>query len=167
MKKTIIFTLLAIVIGCIIGFIGAMAYCGPGVATMMFTLQEMEISEFENSAVNAYYNQPAEVAIWALEKHICTLNRVKGERSSAKVENPFFMLTPNLSLVFAHGRIANLYKKLNNPKKYKFHFDKAMAISKGNNLSAFDNEEEFIDFIHKMDSSQKTKEKSPIQLPEN
>lgn len=79
MKKTIILTLLGFVIGLAIGCIATMAFLGHKLASSMFVLQEKKIFEMEEASVKAYYDQPAEVAIWALENYISTLNKLKEE----------------------------------------------------------------------------------------
>ena len=157
MKKIIILTLSGLLIGLIIGCLGTMAYFGHDLAVAMFSLQEVEILEFENSAVDAYDNQPTEVAIWALENFIGMLNRIKKERAPAEVENPYLMLTPDTSLVFSHARLAQLYQKMNNVEKYKYHLEQAVTKGKETHLSALDSEEKLINFIHKLDSSEDDK----------
>jgi hypothetical protein len=112
----------------------------------------------EEASVDAYYNQPAEVAVWALENYISTLNRLKEERASFEVENPYFLLRPDPSIVFSHARLGQLYKKLNNTGKHKYHFEQAMSKSKEINFPAFDTEEKLIDFIHRVDSGQGSKD---------
>lgn len=158
MKKTIILTLLGFVIGLAIGCIATMAFLGHKLASSMFVLQEKKFFEMEEASVKAYYDQPAEVAIWALENYISTLNKLKEERASAEVENPYFLLRPDHSLVFSHARLGQLYKKLNNTEKHKYHLEQAMSKSKEINFPAFDTEEKLIDFIHKVDSGQDSKD---------
>ena len=157
MKKTIIVALSGVLIGLAIGCFGTMAYLGHDLAGAMFLLQEIEILEFENSAVDAYDNQPTEVAVWALENFIGVLNRIKEERAPAEVENPYLMLTPDTSLVFSHARLAQLYQKLNNVEKYKYHLEQAITKGKETYLSSLDSEEKLIDFIHRLDSSEDDK----------
>ena len=153
MKKTILFTVVGFVVGLAFGCLGAMAYYGYSTATFMLTSQEKEIIRFEWSAEDAYYNQPTEVAIWALENLVSTLNSFKEERPFTEVEVPYFLLRPDHSLVFSHARLGQLYKKLDNTEKYKYHFDLAMSLSKENSFPSFDTEEELINFIHKVDSA--------------
>ena len=73
MWKKIGLAALFFVIGCILGVILNMTYFGHKVATVMFMLQEKEISKIGEAAEDAYYNQPNEVAVWALESYIKTL----------------------------------------------------------------------------------------------
>lgn len=108
MKKTIILSSFPLIIGIGIGFFGFMAYYGSGLAKSMFMFQEMEVIEFEEAAVDAYHNQPPEVAIWALEYNVNSMNTIKEQRASADVENPYILLTPDISLVFSHGRLSQL-----------------------------------------------------------
>jgi hypothetical protein len=152
-KKTIIFSLLALVIGITTGLVGGMAYFGHGMASFMVMVQESGIIEFEEAAVDAYRNQPTEVAIWALEHNINSINEIKDQRASADVEDPYILLTPDISLVFSHGRLSQLYKKMNNEDKHKYHLDKAMALFKETHLPGFDSEDKLIDFINKLDAA--------------
>ena len=153
MKKIIIFTLLGFVIGLAVGCIITMAFLGHKMASAMFMLQEKEIFEMEEATVQAYYNQPNEVAIWALENYIKTLNRLKEERSSAEVENPYFILSPVQSLTFAHTRLGQLYKKTDNIEKSKYHFKQAMSHIKNTKLKVIKTEEDLIDFINILDQN--------------
>ena len=155
MKKTILFTLLGLVIGIIIGGIGVVAYCGSGfegLVKTMLMVQEKEIAEMKIDATKAYHEQPPEVAIWALENYIDNLNTLKEERTQNGTEAPYIFLTPDRSLVFSHARLGQLYKKLDNAEKSKYHFAQAMSKSKEIKLPAFETEEKLIEFIHKVDS---------------
>ncbi len=158
MKKIIIFTLLGVVIGFAVGWFGAMAHLGHNLAAFMVTSQEREIIEFENSAVDAYYNQPTEAATWALETYIATLNRVKEERASAEVEGPYFFLRPDDSLISSHARLGQLYKKLNNTEKSKYHFEQAMSKWTEIHKHPFPTEEELLAFIHRLDTARASKD---------
>jgi len=151
MRKTIIFTLLGFVIGLAVGFIITAAFSGDKMARVMFMLQEGEIIEMEDAAVQAYHNQPNEVAIWALENHIKTLNRLKEERSSAEVENPYFILSPTQSLVLTHTRLGQLYKKMGYVEKSKHNFEQAMSNIKNARLKAVKTEEDLIALINRLD----------------
>jgi hypothetical protein len=130
MWKKIVLVILCLVIGCILGGVLSMAYMGHTLATGMFMLQEKEIGLFGEAAVDAYYNQPSEVAVWALETHIKMLNTVKEERSHAGVENPYFILSPDTDLVFAHARLGKLYKQMGNAEKSEYHFKQAISLGK-------------------------------------
>ena len=158
MKKIIIFTLLGVVIGFAIGWFGASAHFGHSLVMFMLTSQEREIIEFGNSAVDAYYNHPTETATWALETHIATLNRVKQERASAEVENPYFFLLPDDSLISSHARLGQLYKKLNNAEKSKYHFEQAMSKWKKKHKHPFPTEEELLAFVHRLDKAPASKD---------
>lgn len=129
--KTIGFAILFLAIGLVLGFIFSAAYFGHTISTSMFMLQEKEIFELEEATEKAYYNQPIEVAIWALENYIDTLNRLKEERSSADVENPYFILSPDSSLAIAHARLWKLYKEVNNSEKSRYHLEQAISHGKG------------------------------------
>jgi len=157
MKKTIIFSLLALVIGIVTGLVGGIAYFGPGMARSMFMFQEAEVVRFEEAAVDAYHNQPTEVAIWALEYNINTMNMFKEQRASADTEDPYVLLTPDISLVFSHARLSQLYKKLNNEDKYKYHVEKAIAINNDTRKYKIDTEEKLIDIINRLDAASQNK----------
>ena len=151
MKKTIIFTLLGFVIGLALGYIIAMAFTGYKIASAMLMLQEKEIIEMEEAAVQAYYNEPNEVAVWALENHIKTLNRIKEERSSSDVENPYFILIPAQSLVCIHARLGQLYKKMGYAEKSKHNFEQAMSNIENTKLKAIATEEDLVALINRLD----------------
>ena len=151
MKKTIIFTLLGFVIGLALGYIVTMAFAGYKIASVMFMLQEKEIIKMEEVAIQAYYNEPNEVAVWALENHIKTLNRLIEERSTADVENPYVFLTPIQSLAFAHTRIGELCKKMGDVEKSKYHFEQAIVHIKNTNLKFIKTEEDLINFVNNLD----------------
>ncbi|MHC4115461.1 MAG: hypothetical protein ACYSSL_09120 [Planctomycetota bacterium] len=151
MKKTIIFTLLGFVIGLALGYIGTMASTGYKIASAMFMLQEKEIIEMEEVAVQAYYNEPNEVAVWALENHIKTLNRLKEERSSSGVEDPYWILFPAQSLVFTHARLGQLYNKMGCIEKSKHNFEQAMSNLENANLKAIKTGEDLVAFINRLD----------------
>ena len=151
MRKNIIFTLLGFVIGLAVGFIITVAFFGSKTAQAMFMLQEKEICEMEDAAVQAYHNQPNEVAIWALENYIKTLNRLKEERSSAEVENPYFILSPAQSLVLTHTRLGQLYKKMGYVEKSKHNFEQAMSNIEDARLKVIKTEEDLIAFINRLD----------------
>ena len=151
MKKTIIFTLLGFVIGVALGHIITMASQGYEIASAMFMLQEKEIFEMEEAAVQAYYNEPNEVAVWALENHIKTLNRLKEERSSAEVENPYFIFPPFQPLVFTHTRLGQLYKKMGYIEKSRHNFEQAMSNIENAGLKGIKTEEDLIAFMNRLD----------------
>ena len=152
MKKSIILSLLALIIGIATGSVGVMAYFGSGMAKSVFMFQEMEVFQFEQTAEDAYKNQLAEVAIWALENTIKSLNRIKEQRASADTEDPYILLTPDISLVLSHGRLAKLYKKLNNEEKYNYHIEKAVSVHnrKGMKITT---DEEMLEYINKLEAT--------------
>lgn len=151
MKKTIIFTLLGFMIGLALGHIVTMAFTGYKIATAMFMLQEKEIFEMEEVAVQAYYDEPNEVAVWALENHIKTLNRLKEERSSSSVEDPYFILSPAQSLVLTHARLGQLYKKMGCIEKSKHNFEQAMSNIENAKLKVIKTEEDLVVLINRLD----------------
>ena len=151
MRKTIIFTLLAFVIGLALGYIITTAFTGYKIASAMFMLQEQEILEMEEVAVQAYYNEPNEVAVWALENHIKTLNRLKEERSPSDVENPYFILSPAQSLVCTHARLGQLYKKMGCVEKSKHNFEQAMSNIENAKLKAIKTVEDLVALINRLD----------------
>ena len=151
MRKNIIFTLLGFVIGLAVGFIITVAFFGSKMAQSMFMLQETEICEMEDAAVQAYHNQPNEVAIWALENYIKTLNKLKEQRSSAEVENPYLILSPARSLVLTHARLGQLYKKMGHVEKSKHNLEQAMSNIEKAGLKVIKTEEDLIAFINMLD----------------
>jgi hypothetical protein len=157
LKRTITLILVGVVFGVLAGYFGAMARYGHSVATFMLSSQEMEIIEFENSAVDAYYNEPTEAAVWALETYIGTLNRLKEERSSGGGENPYLFLRPDDALMCSHARLGQLYKKLDNSEKSKYHFEQAMSKRQETDRPPFGTEEELIAFVHNEDSAGKSR----------
>lgn len=156
MKKTITLISVGVVFGVVAGYFGGMVLYRHSVATFMLSSQEMEIIEFEDCAVDAYYNEPTEAAVWAMETFIGTLNRLKEERSSSGGENYLF-LRPDESLMCSHARLGQLYKKLNNSEKSTYHFEQAMAKRKETDRPPFATDEELIAFVHKADSGRKSK----------
>jgi hypothetical protein len=148
---------LCLVIGCILGAIPSIVYLGhkvPKLATMMFMLQEKEISQMGIAAEDAYYNQPNEVAVWALESYIKTLNNLKQERSLTRIKNPYFILTPDTDLVFAHARLGKLYKQMGDAEKSQYHFEQAISHSKYAKLKCFNplnTEEDCVKMLEALD----------------
>ena len=147
MKKTIIFTLLGLLVGLAIGFVVTLAFFGETEATGMLMIQEKELFEMEEAAIEAYHDQPNEVAIWALENYINALNRLIEERGIAEVENPYMFLVPVESLAFDHTRVGLLYRKMGNVEKSKYHFEQAMLNIKKTNLKFIKTEEDLINFL--------------------
>ena len=153
MWKKIGLIVLCLAIGCVLGAILSMAYFGHKLATGMFMLQEKEIVKMGETAVDAYYNQPNEVASWALENYIKTLNKVKEERNHEGVENPYFILSPDTDLVFAHARLGKLYKQMGNAEKSRYHFEQAISHSKYAKLKCFNTEEDCVKMLDALDKA--------------
>jgi len=153
MWKKIGLAALFFVIGCILGVILNMTYFGHKVATVMFMLQEKEISKIGEAAEDAYYNQPNEVAVWALESYIKTLNEVKEERSHAGVENPYFILSPDIDLVFAYARLGKLYNQMGDAEKSRYHFEQAISHSKYTKFKPLDTEEDCVKMLDVLDKA--------------
>lgn len=147
MWKKIGLVVLCLVIGFVLGVILSMAYSGHKLATAMFMLQEKEIFKIGEAAEDAYYDQPNEVAVWALENYIKTLNEVKEERAHAGVENPYFILAPDIDLVFAHARLGKLYKQVGNAEKSRYHFEQAVSYSKYTKMKGLDTEEDCVRMV--------------------
>jgi hypothetical protein len=155
MWKNIGLVILGLVLGCVLGVFITMAYFGKTMATGMFMLQEKEISQIGEASEDAYHNQPSEVAVWALENYVKTLNELKEERSSLNVKNPYFILSPGTDLVFAHARLGKLYKQLGNDEKCRYHFEQAISLSKDTNLKHIDTEEDCLRILDALDKVKK------------
>lgn len=154
MWKKIGLIVLCLVIGCILGGVLSMAYMGHNLAKGMFMLQEKEIFEMGEAAEDAYYSQPNEVAVWALESYIKTLNKVKEERSPAGIENPYFIfLSPDKDLVFAHARLGKLYKQMGNDEKSRYHFEQAISCSKLTSFECINTEEDCLKILDGLDKA--------------
>jgi tetratricopeptide (TPR) repeat protein len=153
MWKKIGLIVLCLVVGCILGAILSMAYSGHKLATGMFMLQEKEIFEMGEAVEEAYYSQPNEVAVWALENYIKILNELKEERSPAKVENPYFILSPDTDLAFAHTRLGKLYKQMGNDEKSRYHFEQAISCSKHTKLKCINTEEDCLKTLDALDKA--------------
>ena len=153
MWKKIGLVVLCLAIGFVLGVILDMAYTGHNLATAMFMLQEKEIFKIGEAAEDAYYNQPNEVAVWALVNYIKTLNEVKEERGHAGVENPYFILSPDIDLVFAHARLGKLYKQMGNAEKSRYHFEQTISHSKYTKLKCFNTEEDCVRMLDALDKA--------------
>ena len=130
MWKRIGLIVISLLVGCGLGVVLTMIYAGHTLAAGMFLLQDREMCSMGAAAENAYYNEPNEVAVWAMSNYIKTLSRIKEERMSAEVENHYFVLSPVTDLVYAHMRLGNLYKKMGNTEKSRYHFEQAISLSK-------------------------------------
>lgn len=151
MWKKIVLGVACLVVGFVLGGIISMAYMGHTISKAMFLLQEKEIFKMGEAAEEAYYNEPNEVAVWALENYIKTLNEVKEERAPAGVENPYFVLTPDSDLVFTHLRLGKLYKKMGNEEKSRYHFEQAISQSKHTKIKGLDTEEDCVKMLEALD----------------
>lgn len=151
MWKKIGLVVLGIVIGCILGAVLSMAYLGRTMATGMFSLQEKEIFNIGEAAEDAYYNEPNEVAVWALENYIKTLNNLKEERKSVSVKNPYFILTPNIDLFFAHARLGKIYKQIGNDEKSRYHLEQAIPYSKNSQCTFVNTQEDCLKMLEHLD----------------
>lgn len=156
MWKKIGLIILCLAIGCVLGGILSMAYFGHTLATGMLMLQEKEIFKMGEAAEDAYYNQSNEVAVWALENYIKILNELKEERSHAEAENPYFILSPDADLVFAHARLGKLYKQMGYVKKSRYHFEQAISCNKYTPWKSINREE---DCLRILDASDKVRNK--------
>lgn len=153
MWKKIGLVILCLVTGFILGYILTMANYGRKLATGMFMLQEKEICKMGVAAEDAYYSQPNEVAVWALENYIKTLNEVKEERSQTGVENPYFILSPDIDLVFAHARLGKLYKQMGDAENSRYYFEQAISHSKHTKMKKLDTEEDCMRMLDELDKT--------------
>jgi len=149
MRKKIALAILCLAIGFIAGYIFNMTYTTAKLARAMFMLQEKEIFQMEEAAVRAYYTEPNEVAVWALENQINTLNKLKEERSQTDVNQPYW---PDQSLALLHARLGQLYNKMNNSEKSNYHFDQALYYSKLA-LKNVNTREDLLKLVTKIDES--------------
>ena len=158
MWKKIGLVVLGLVVGCVLGVFLSMAYLGRTIATGMFLLQEKEVLNIGKAAEDAYYNEPNEVAVWALENYIKTLNELKEERKPAKVKNPYFILTPDIDLFLAHARLGKIYKQMGNDEKSRYNFEQAISLSKNTGPKGLNTEDDclkMIDYLEKTHSERK------------
>ena len=157
MWKKIGLVVLCLVIGCVLGGILSMAYLGHNLATGMFALQEKEIFNIGEAAKDAYYNEPNEVAVWALENYVKTLNELKKEHAPAKTKNsyyiPYYILSPDIDLVFAHIRLGKLYKQIGNAEKSRYHFEQAISYGKYTPLKSINTEEDCLRISDDLDKT--------------
>jgi len=156
MKKNIVIFVLGLILGVVFSAAIAILYYTPKLASSMFMLQEKEIVMQGETSYEAYLNDKPSIAIWAIRKHIDSLNRVKEELSSAETDNRYFMLSPDVDLFFAHGRLGILYKKIGNDEKSKFHFKQAIS-HKNTGKKKIETEEDLIPLISKIDENMKSK----------
>jgi tetratricopeptide (TPR) repeat protein len=142
-----------IVIGCILGAVLSMSYMGRTLARGMFLLQEKEIFSMGEAVEDAYCNEPNEVAVWALENYIKTLNNLKEERKSISVKNPYLTLTPDMDLFLAHARLGKIYKQLGNDEKSQYHFEQAISYSKNSQCKSVNTQEDCLKMLDAFDKS--------------
>jgi tetratricopeptide (TPR) repeat protein len=153
MWKKIGLVALGIAIGCVLGVFLSMAYMGHTLAVGMFFLQEKELVNIGEAAEDAYHNEPNQVGIWALENYIKTLNNLKEERKSINVKNPYFILSPDTDLLFAHARLGKIYKQLGNDEKSRYHFEQAISYSKNTKCQSLNTQEDCEKMIDALDKS--------------
>lgn len=153
MWKKIGLVVLCLLIGCVLGSILSMAYLGRSISKGMFMLQEEEIFKIGEAAEEAYYNQPNEVAVWALENYVDTLNELKKERNPAGVKDCYFLLSPDTDLVFAHSRLGKLYEQMGNAEKSSYHFEQAIACSKNTPLKSINTKENCLRMLDRLDKA--------------
>ena len=151
MWKKIALISIGLAAGFVLGCILTMAYNGYTMATAIFMFQEKEIYEMEEAAIGAYHNQPNEVAIWALENYINTLNRLQQERSYTEAENPYFILNPEWSLMLSYARLGQLYKKTGETEKSQNNFEQALSYGKRLEVKGLDKEEDVVELLNKLD----------------
>ena len=151
MWKKLGLIVLCLAIGCGLGVFLSMVYTGRTLAMGMFMLQEKEIFNMGEAAENAYYNEPNEVAVWALSNYIKTLNELKEERRPAKVKNPYFLLSPDTDLVFAYARLGKLYKQMGNTEKSQYYFEQAISLSKNTGPKDLNTEEDCLKMLDLLD----------------
>ncbi len=155
MWKKIGLVILGIVIGCVLGVVLSMAYWGRTIATGMFLLQEKEVLNIGKAAEDAYYNEPNEVAVWALENYIKILNNIKEERKSINVKNPYFILSPDTDLLFAHARLGKIYKQMGNDEKSRYHLEQAISYSKNTPCKTVNTQEDCLKMLEHLDKEHK------------
>lgn len=151
-KKTIVFPIIGLVIGIVLGGIGSMAFFGKSLARAMFMLQEAEVLRNENSAIQAYLNESPEVGIWALENYINSMNQVIKEREIEDNQHVFVLIKPTITLRYAHVRLALLYEKTGNDSKRKENFDKAFEYYDSMKIERELLEKRLIELVTKLDS---------------
>jgi uncharacterized membrane protein YbjE (DUF340 family) len=147
MLKKIGLVVLGLIIGFVLGVFLSMAYDGHTLATGMVFFQEKELVDMGQAAEDAYYNEPNEVAVWALTRYIKEFNKLEKERCSAKVKKPYFMLAPHLDLFLAHARLGKIYKQMGKAEESKYHFEQAIIYKECPDFT----EKDCIKFLDEMD----------------
>ena len=159
MKKNIAIFTGGLVIGIVLSAIIVLSYIMPRNASSMFMLQEQEIVKQGEEAYKAYLHEETPVSIWALERYVDALNRIIEERTSADVDDPYFMLHPEIDLVLAHGRLGILYRGDDNIEKSQYHFNQALSYAAKRDKNYIRTEEELISYLRQIDSIQLKKDR--------
>ena len=152
MLKKILFALIFIVVGGVLGGIGATTYSGYYFVRGMFMLQDNDIIRMEIAATDAYFNESPEVAIWAMERYLDFFNEVVEQRITAiettkDRSKDFFIVTPGERWI-SYVRLALLYEKTGNDAKAAQCFQAAADI-KGWDIEKC--KEPMIELIRKLD----------------
>ena len=141
-------TLLAFLVGLVIGAIANMGFSTRKTARMMFFLQDMELSQFGAFATEAYLNESPEVGIWDLTNHIKEVNRVLKERDNP---NLYLVVPVQQYLMEDHVRLALLYEKTGENSKRQEHIEKALEYYRSTHPDSEITEERLIEFVLKCD----------------
>lgn len=155
MWKKIVFLVLGIGIGVILGAGLTMAYMGYTAATGMMMVQDAALFSMGESAREAYFHQPREVAVWALEKYIADLDEAIDQRRPAKAENSFLLLNPEMELTFSHTRLGKLYGQMGNTEKSQSHLDQALVHGKRANIMNLLTKEDYLRALEMRDLQQR------------
>jgi len=151
-KKIISFTFLGLVLGIIVGVIATVFFIVPDMVKSMFMLQEYEFIRNEDTAIEAYLNEPPEIGIWALQNYINSINQALNDRGLEKAHASFFLISPKNSLGFAHARLALLYEKKGDELKKDEHTSKAFEYIKS---AAINSEEKLFQLVITLDENHK------------
>lgn len=92
-----------------------------------------EIWALHRTAEEAYYNEPNEEAIPALNSSLLALESIRKSIASKNYTNFDFVAQTNSycysMMALEQAMIGNLYKKLGDSDKSKYHFDQAISLS--------------------------------------
>lgn len=92
-----------------------------------------EIWALHRTAEDAYYDEPNEAAVSALNYSITTLKRIRQDIAERYYESFDFIAETNSycysMLALEHAMIGNLYKKLGDTEKSKYYFVRAISLS--------------------------------------
>lgn len=155
MLRKIIFALVFIVVGALIGGFGAMAYTGYGLAHFMLMVQDMDIARAQEWAFDAYMNEPPETGIWVMEKYLNYFDELIESRWSVagdKTEKKkLFGLTRPESRWIDYVRLAILYETIGDMENRDQCIQKAVEIRGvvGENI-----DEIMINMVRKLDAEQ-------------